>query len=105
MTKAEPVEKISILEVGKLINDGWELKKTLSHNISNDIINKAYEESISRGAYGGKLFGAGGGGFLAFISDPKNHPSFHKSVSILLYILVNIGAPHLNQQPLSPITT
>ena len=42
------------------------------NNISNEKINKAYEESISRGAYGGKLFGAGGGGFLAFIAEQKN---------------------------------
>ena len=53
-------------EFGELMNYNWELKKKLSTNISNNGINEIYDLAIKNGAIGGKLLGAGSGGFLLF---------------------------------------
>jgi|TARA_B100001971_G_scaffold214974_1_gene255976 D-glycero-alpha-D-manno-heptose-7-phosphate kinase len=52
---------------GRLINKGWKLKRTLASNISNSSIDDAYETAMNLGAFGGKISGAGGGGFLNII--------------------------------------
>jgi len=52
---------------GELLHQGWELKKSLSSSISNDYINEAYLRARKAGATGGKLLGAGGGGFFIVI--------------------------------------
>ena len=53
-------------EFGKLLNETWIVKKSLSRTISNPIIDEIYDFAIQNGALGGKLLGAGGGGFLLF---------------------------------------
>jgi D-glycero-alpha-D-manno-heptose-7-phosphate kinase len=58
---------------GTLLHDNWELKKQLSSRIANTTILDAYERARSLGAYGGKLLGAGGGGFMLFIAPPESH--------------------------------
>lgn len=58
-----------IKNLGKLLDENWKLKKSLSSRITNDLIDEAYDIAIKSGAYGGKLLGAGGGGFLVFIVD------------------------------------
>ncbi|MCR4561739.1 MAG: GHMP kinase [Bacilli bacterium] len=52
--------------LGKTLMDGWMIKKSLAHGISNPLIDEAFEKGIVGGATGGKLLGAGGGGFLLF---------------------------------------
>jgi len=59
--------EISIKRVGELLNQGWDYKKNLASNISNSSIDKWYEKAILSGAYGGKISGAGAGGFLSLI--------------------------------------
>lgn len=54
----------SLLPFGELLHDGWEIKRGLSSKITNDSIDDAYTRARSAGAIGGKLLGAGGGGFL-----------------------------------------
>lgn len=51
-------------QIGTLLHKGWELKKSLVDKISNNSIDKMYEQAINAGAIGGKIAGAGGGGFL-----------------------------------------
>ena len=51
---------------GALLNDTWELKKQLAHGISNPYLDEMYELGIKTGALGGKLLGAGGGGYMLF---------------------------------------
>ncbi len=51
-------------EFGKLLNRAWNVKKKFADNISNDLIDKMYSKAIEAGAIGGKILGAGGGGFL-----------------------------------------
>ena len=66
-------------DFGKLLNDGWKLKKSLSKIISNKKIDDLYEFSINNGATGGKLLGAGGGGFmLLYIPHSKQKKFFTK---------------------------
>ena len=53
-------------DFGKILHENWLLKKGLASGISNDNINQAYDTALNAGAIGGKLLGAGGGGFLLF---------------------------------------
>lgn len=56
-----------IATLGKLLDEYWNLKKKLNGRVSDPQIDKMYEAAVSAGAYGGKILGAGGGGFLALI--------------------------------------
>lgn len=58
-------------ELGKTLNSSWENKKKMARNISNETINKIYDIAIQNGALGGKISGAGGGGFMFFYC-PEN---------------------------------
>ena len=62
--------------LGKILNESWELKKELSNNTSNRYINSIYDYAIKSGATGGKLLGAGGGGFLLFFVENKYKKKF-----------------------------
>lgn len=57
---------------GKLLHEGWLLKKNLSSKISNNIIDNIYDLAIRNGALGGKLLGAGGGGFIIIFAKPEH---------------------------------
>ena len=63
------LEKGNIEEYGYLLNDHWETKKKRSPNMTSKFINKLYDYGLKNGAIGGKLIGAGGGGFLLFFSN------------------------------------
>ena len=65
-----------VSEYGDLLNEHWEFKKRRSKGITNDQINKWYNIGINNGAIGGKLVGAGGGGFLLFYAKDKNKLRF-----------------------------
>ena len=56
----------SLDEFGKLLDRSWQLKRGLSDKISNSTIDEIYSSALSAGANGGKLMGAGGGGFVIF---------------------------------------
>ena len=66
-------DKFSISEFGRLLDENWKLKKKINKHSSNNIIDKYYNEAIKAGAYGGKLLGAGNGGFLLFIANRFSH--------------------------------
>lgn len=57
---------------GRILHDGWMMKCELASNISNSFISKAYDVALSNGAFGGKISGAGGGGFLNLIVQREN---------------------------------
>ena len=63
-------------QIGKLLNETWELKKKLSDSVSNKNIDIIYNHGIENGALGGKLLGAGSGGFLLFYVNNKNKKRF-----------------------------
>ena len=60
-------------EFGRLLDEGWRLKRSLGFGITNSLIDDWYEAAKKAGAIGGKLLGAGGGGFLYFIAPPERH--------------------------------
>lgn len=64
------LEHNDLSSFGALLNDGWQLKRTLASGISNPDIDEAYNIALKNGAIGGKLLGAGGGGFLLFYCEP-----------------------------------
>jgi len=62
-----------IKEFGKLLHESWKLKKDISNKISTDAIDNMYNIALRKGAIGGKLLGAGGGGFLLIFAEPHKH--------------------------------
>lgn len=67
----EALEHGDLLEFGRLMNVHWDYKKRRSGAMSNDTIDDWYELALRNGAVGGKLIGAGGGGFLMFYAEDK----------------------------------
>ena len=76
----------SLDEFGKLLHESWKVKKSLSNKISNSIINEIYEEARSAGALGGKVLGAGGGGFLLFFVKPENQEAVKLKLKNLVHV-------------------
>lgn len=77
-------------DLGSLLQEGWYLKKTLSSRITNTVIDYAYEAAVSAGAYGGKLAGAGGGGFLFFLAPVERHDAIRRSLNGMLEVKFNL---------------
>ena len=73
----------SLKDFGLLLDETWKLKKLLSKSVSSPLLDSLYNEGISAGALGGKILGAGGGGFLLFYAEPKFHKSLRKALSKL----------------------
>ena len=66
--------------LGTVLKDSWEIKKTLSNGIANPIIDQMYIKALAAGAIGGKLLGAGGGGFMLFYVKPKYQDSVREAL-------------------------
>lgn len=75
-----------VKNLGVLLNEGWELKKNLSTQITNPVIDELYKRALNAGAYGGKLAGAGGGGFLTIVASPQYQASVRESLKDLLEV-------------------
>jgi D-glycero-alpha-D-manno-heptose-7-phosphate kinase len=71
---------------GQALHRGWELKRKLASNISNGQIDLSYDRAMAAGAEGGKLCGAGGGGFLMFVVRPENRERVREALSDLTYV-------------------
>jgi D-glycero-alpha-D-manno-heptose-7-phosphate kinase len=76
----------SINEFGRLLHEGWKVKRTLTQNITNNSIDEIYEAGLSAGALGGKLLGAGGGGFMLFFVPPENREALRLRLKRLLCV-------------------
>ena len=66
--------------LGKMLHEGWLLKKTLASNISNSVIDNLYETGLKGGAWGGKILGAGGGGCVLFIAPIEKKPAIREAM-------------------------
>lgn len=75
-----------INEFGRLLDYTWKLKKGISSKISTDTIDDIYQKAISAGALGGKLLGAGGGGFLLFYVEQEKQSKVLDALKGLLYV-------------------
>lgn len=78
--------KEDLNDFGKLMHETWRIKKSLSSKISNSQIDNIYEAAIRAGALGGKICGAGGGGFILFFVPPENIEKVKKALKNLLIV-------------------
>lgn len=74
---------IDALGFGRVLDEGWRLKRGLASRISNSQIDRWYDAALAAGAAGGKLCGAGAGGFLLFIAPPERHDAVREALSDL----------------------
>jgi D-glycero-alpha-D-manno-heptose-7-phosphate kinase len=65
---------------GELLHEGWELKRSVVSSISNGLVDDWYRSARAAGAQGGKLLGAGGGGFLLVMAEPERHEAVRKAL-------------------------
>jgi D-glycero-alpha-D-manno-heptose-7-phosphate kinase len=84
----EPLREIlssglNLHDFGRILHRGWNLKKSITDEISSADIDRYYDAAIAAGALGGKLLGAGGGGFLLFYAPPKSHKAVASALSDL----------------------
>ena len=74
-------DNLNLKIIGNFLDINWKLKKNFSKNISSNHLDKIYRTAIDNGCYGGKLLGAGGGGFFLFICEKKYQKKVIKKLS------------------------
>ena len=79
----------SLNEFGKLLDTTWKLKRGTGSKVSNGSIDELYDIAINAGALGGKLLGAGGGGFLLFYCEKEKQPSLIQALESLMIVPFN----------------
>lgn len=84
---------LDVASIGRLLDASWQRKKSLSGAVSNETIDNMYELGKRHGAYGGKILGAGGGGFLLFLAPPDRHPLLKQAFGDFHIQDVEIGVP------------
>jgi D-glycero-alpha-D-manno-heptose-7-phosphate kinase len=75
-----------IEEFGRLLHEGWQIKRSLTNKITNASIDEIYEAGRRAGAVGGKLLGAGGGGFMLFFVPPERRQALRERLKKLLCV-------------------
>lgn len=78
--------KGDICRFGELLDYTWHLKRGLTDKISSTTVDQIYNAAKKAGAIGGKLMGAGGGGFMMFFAEPDTQPYIRKALGSLLYV-------------------
>ncbi len=94
--------KRDIAEFGKLLHESWKLKRSLSDKISNPQIDSIYESAQEAGAIGGKLIGAGGGGFILLFAKPEDQHKIKEKLKEFLLVPIkfeNHGSQIIVYQP------
>lgn len=81
-TLCSELRKNRVASFGEIIHEGWLLKKSLTGGISSDAIDGWYQSARRAGAVGGKLLGAGAGGFLMFYAPPEKHADIERAVKL-----------------------
>ena len=69
-----------------MLRNQWELKKSFSIGVTNTKINTIYNEGLNAGAIGGKLLGAGGGGFMLLFVPPENQSAVRERLKKLVHV-------------------
>jgi len=88
LTKNKPLKKF-----GELLQEAWKIKRTLDGGVTNKTINDIYHAGIKAGAWGGKLLGAGGGGYFLFFAPPHTHKRLLKAFPRSNILTTKINAP------------
>lgn len=79
-------DKKNIQEIGDMLDKHWLTKRSLAENITTSEIDTLYQRSKNAGAIGGKLLGAGAGGFFLLFAPPENHEKIKKSLGEKLFV-------------------
>ena len=82
----------SLSKFGELLHQSWEIKQELDNGVSNPQINELYKLGLASGAWGGKLLGAGAGGFLLFCVPPEKQPAIKAAFKDYYSLPVRIAA-------------
>ena len=75
-----------ITDFGKLLHESWKIKRGLTDLISTSEIDEIYKDALSAGAMGGKLMGAGGGGFMLIFAPPEYHSRIKERLKDFLFV-------------------
>ena len=75
-----------LAEFGRLLHESWQIKRTLSGRISTTQVDEMYARARTAGAIGGKLLGAGGGGFMLLFARPEHHEQVRKALAGYLHV-------------------
>lgn len=75
-----------IREFGKLLAEAWERKRSLSDKVSTPLVDELYALAIKNGAIGGKLLGAGGGGFMLVFAEPRVQPAIKQALHQFVHV-------------------
>jgi D-glycero-alpha-D-manno-heptose-7-phosphate kinase len=78
---SQPIERF-----GQMLHESWMHKRSLSAQVSNASIDQLYEQAMSAGALGGKILGAGGGGFMLFFARPEDQPRIREALANLVHV-------------------
>ena len=81
-----PTDSKDIDDFGRLLHETWQLKRQTGNNITTGSIDELYNKGIEAGALGGKLLGAGGGGFLLFYVKDEDKENIRKALSSLMEV-------------------
>ena len=73
-------------DFGRLLHEGWQYKRSLSDKVSSPAIDQIYETAIKAGAIGGKILGAGGGGFLLLFAHPEKQQTIRGALPNLIHV-------------------
>lgn len=95
-------QQSSVLEFGQLLAEAWEYKRSLSDKVSTPEIDEIYTAGRRAGAIGGKLLGAGGGGFLLLFARPEDQPAVRAALKNLVHVpfrFENAGSRVVLYQP------
>ena len=76
----------SIDDFGRLLHESWIHKRTLSDKVSNATINDIYDQALRAGAVGGKILGAGGGGFMLLFAPPEYQPRIQEKLRQFIHV-------------------
>lgn len=79
-------------ELGAMLHETWQLKRSLASNVSTDLIDEIYGAARDAGALGGKLLGAGGGGFILFYVRPEQRRAVREALRGLIRVPFEIGS-------------
>lgn len=92
LTLVDDAEKIlvdrsvDLDDFGRLLDETWRLKRGISSSVSTDAIDVLYDKAVQAGALGGKLLGAGGGGFFVFYVTPDRQEAVQRAVKALMHV-------------------
>src|SRR6202040_902430 len=94
--------KSPLRELGELMHQSWQIKRELADSVSNSQIDEIYDAGRDAGAIGGKLLGAGGGGFMVLLVDPEKRAQVRERLGKLIHVKVGFDTDGSKKAIFSP---